>query len=236
MIEKLMNELMEAKTADEILANKSQILDLYNNMFDKINNQTCSITNYNDIKNLHDLEYPMMAYYGPYFYSQCGIPFLKQHNSKTIDVIEFSVLFYSLQIFELLKNGFWDEVLLCIYDKERSIDMFDHTEKINLTAHKYKQNLFAVLWFYFMRVITIEDNEREFTLEYDSNTDIFYLTDEEHEEVLDMIYKNYNNSKYSRIIDKILGVYRIRFTKMKYILEYQPLFVEVGYRYLCAII
>ena len=137
MIEKLMNELMQAKTSDEILAHKPQILDLYNSLYDKIYNQVCSITNYNDIKYLHDLESPMMAYYGPYFYSKCGIPFLRERNSETIDIIEFSILFYTLQVFELLENGFYDEASLCIYDKERSIDVFDHTEKINLTTYKY---------------------------------------------------------------------------------------------------
>lgn len=236
MIETLMNKLMRAKTADEILSYKQEILDLYNVMYNKICNQTYSITNFDDIKSLHALEFPMMAYYGPSFYSQCGIPFLKEHNTETIDIIEFSILFYSLQILELLENGFYDEASLCIYDEERHFDVFDHIDKVNLTSYKYKQDLFAVLWFYFMSVITIEGNDREFTLEYDSNPDIFYITDEKYEDVLDMIYKNYDGSKYSHIVDKILGRYRIRFTKMKYIIEYQPLFVKVGYKYLCAVV
>lgn len=235
MIEKIMKELMNAGSTDEILAYKSSVVGLYNSMYNKICNQGLSVTNYYDIKSLHSLEDPMMAYYGPYFYRKCGIPFLKKHNPSTIEVIEFSVLFYSLQIMELMEDGFFDEASLCIYDEELYNDVFDHIEKINLCSYKYKQYLFSVLWFYFMRVISIEDNEREFTLEYDFNTDIFYLDDEKHEEVIDLIYKNYNNSKYSSIIDKILGIYRIRFTKMKYILEYQPLFVKVGYEYICAI-
>lgn len=94
-----------------------------------------------------------------------------------------------------------------------------------------------MLWYYFMRVIAISDNEgRTFAIDYGNDTDIFYLTDEQHEELLDMIYRNYNDSSYSHIIDGILGNYKIRFSKMKYILEYQPLFVEVGYKYLCTII
>ena len=235
MIQKLINDLMKSDTAEKIMSYKPQILDLYNSLNKKIENQTYSITNFEDIENLHRLKYPMMAYYGPYFYSQCGFPFLKEHNPKTIDIIEFSVLFYSIQILELLENGFFDKASLCIYDINRSLEIFDHTEKINLTEYKYKKDLFAVLWFYFMEVITIEDNNREFTIEYDNNTDIFYLGDEKHEAVLDMIYKNYDGSEYSSAINRILGIYRMRFTKMKYILEYQPLFVEVAYEYLCAI-
>lgn len=238
MIDEIMKNLMKATTADEILSYQPQILILYNSMYEKLHNQAYSITNFDDIKMLHDLEFPMMAYYGPCFYEKCGIPFLKEHNSGTLDIIEFSVLFYSLQIMELLEKGFYGQTSLCVYKKESDVvlGVFDHTEKINIAEYKYKHNLFAVLWYYFMCVITIEKNEREFTLEYDCDTDVFYLPDEKYEEVLDMIYKNYNASNYSCIIRKILGRYRIRFTKMTYLLEYQPLIVKVGYEYLCSIV
>lgn len=238
MIEKTINELLKAETREEILSYKQQILDLYDDLYEKIcphslYEKSLCITNFEDIKMLHEMEEPMMAYYGPDFYSKCGIPFLKEHNSKTVDILELTVLFYSIQIIDFLENGFYDHVDLCIY--ESLTEVFDRTEEINLTRYKYKQNLFAVLWFYFMKVITIEGN-REFSIEYDCDTDIFYLTDETYEEVLDLTYKNFNGSNYFHIINEILGIYRVRFTKMEYILKYQPLFVEVGYRYLCTLL
>lgn len=233
MIEGIMKELMEAETAEEILAHKIQLLELYNEVYDKIRSNL-SITNFDDIEYLHRLEAPMTAYYGLDFYSQCGIPFLKKHNLKTIEVIEYSILFYSIQILELLENGFFDKASLCFYNKE-DFDQIDHFEEISLAEYKYNRSLFAALWFYFTQIITIEDGEREFVLEYDDKMVTFYLSDKQYEEVIDILYANYNGSKYSEIIGKILGSYRLRFTKMRFILNYQPLFVEVAYRYFCAI-
>ena len=66
--------------------------------------------------------------------------------------------------------------------------------------------------------------------------DTFYLDDRKYEKVLDIIYKNYDGSKYSNAINGIRGVYEIRFTKHIYVSKYQPLFVHVGYKYLCTIV
>lgn len=237
MIEKLIQRMASATTAKELLAYKTQVTELYNEVFAKLSDEIHNITNYEDIKSLHDLESPMMAYYGLDFYEKCGIPFLKEHHPETIDIIEFVILFYTIQIFDLLENGFWNETSLCIYDKERHADCFSRVEKMNFTESSlYKQNLFISLWFYFMRVITLEDNEREFPFDHESCTDVFYIDDDYYEYALDIIYENYDGSQYARIINKILGIYRMRFTKMLYLLEYQPLFVSVGFKYLCTII
>lgn len=234
MIRELMNNLMKVETKDEILTFKPQIMDLYNVLCEKMRSQICSITNFDDIKMLNDLESHMMAYYGPHFYNKCGIPFLKEHNPETIDILELSVLFYSLQIISLIENGFYLDTSLCFY-KNPMDDIFDHVEKIDLTEYRYKQNLFNILWFYFVQVVTLDYNTREFTIEYDDKQDIFYLSTEKYEEVIDMIYKNVDGSQYYQVVKRILGQYRMRFTKMEYILKYQPLFVNAGYKYLCTL-
>ena len=108
MIEDLMKELATAKTVDEILSYESKVLELYNSLSNRISNKVYSITDYNNIKGLYDLE--------------------------------------------------------------------------------------------------------------------------------DSIYTNFKDSKYFFAIERILGAYRIRFTKMKYILEYQPMFVKVAYTYLHSIL
>lgn len=67
MIEKLVNKLMEVKTSQEILTYKSETLDLYNQLYKKMESQNYYYINYDDIKALHDLKEPMIAYYGSSF-------------------------------------------------------------------------------------------------------------------------------------------------------------------------
>lgn len=229
MIENLINELAKANTKDEILSYKSQISKLYNELYEKIcfQNSCVYIQNYRDIKMLHELRMPMMAY-SDSFYDKFAIPFLKEHNSETIDILEFVVLFYILQVINLLENGFFNKASKWIYKNSK----FDHTEKINLTDNT--KNLFCLLWCYFMEVINIKDDTRQFTIAYDED---FYLNDEKYEEVIDAIYESLKcDSRYFLVIGKILGQYRLRFTKMKYIIKYQPLFVNVGYEYFWTLI
>ena len=229
MIENLIKKLMKSATTDEILSYKSLALDLYDSLYAEMQSKSYCRTNFDDIKALLDLEFPMVAYYGFDFFEACGFPFIKEHNPGTIDVLELAVLFYTIQVMDLLENDFYSQVTLCIY--ETSPELFDHTEKINLIEYKHKNSLFSTLWFYFKQVVNIKDGEREFMIGRDS----FYLTDEEYEEVLDMTYRSYAGSNYSHVIDRILGSYKTRFTKMEYILRYQSLFVKVGYEYLCTL-
>lgn len=236
MTKEIINQLVQAKTRDEILYYKKQLMDLQDELYKEINSETLSITNYNDIKMLHDLGFPMAAYYGPQcnFIGECGIPFLEQHNPKTLTVLNFIVVFYSLLVLELIERGFYNDAELCIYENVTD-DVFHHIEKMDLTKFGFNRP-FTALWYFFMQVITIEDNTCEFSLEYDFKQYIFYLSSDKNEELLDLIYKIFDNSKFQDVIDRILGIYRLRFTKMKYILEYQPMFVNVAYNYLCTLV
>lgn len=233
MIEPLIEKLMKAETNNQILSYKPQILELYNDLYEKIRSRGCSILNYEDIKMLHNLSSYMQAYYGTLFYEKGGIPFLRANNPRTIDILEFVVLFYSLQVINLLESGFYNEASKCIYKHPTDL-VFERTEKINLADNQH--SLFAVLWLYFVQVITIKDNTSEFTMEYNGEQVIFYLTDEKYEKVLDIIYESINNDNcFCVVIESILGRYRTRLTKIEYISKYQPLFVNVGYDYLCAL-
>lgn len=241
MIKNLILQLADAKTFEEILSYKPQILELYDKVFQKTNEESCFIGNYDDIKCLHFLESPMLAFYGNTFYKDSGLPFIKEHRPETIYVLELIVLFYTIQIIELLENGFWNEVSLCVYENPQMPDMIDHFEKVNYSKMERTNSLFLSLWDYFAALITIKDNECEIIVPYvdkEGNlfTNNFYIDSKSYEKVLDMIYRNFTDSKYSVLISRILGKYRRRFTKMKYILKYQPMFVEVGYNYIFAII
>lgn len=69
-------------------------------------------------------------------------------------------------------------------------------------------------------------------LAHENECDILYIDDEKYETMLDTIYSNLSESKYKNIIDGILGIYKMRFTKMQYMLEYQPMFVRVAHKYI----
>ena len=71
-------------------------MNLYDGLYQKMQSEIYTITNFDDIKILHDLEELMIAYYGPNFYEKCGISFLKKHNPNTISVLEITVLFYTI--------------------------------------------------------------------------------------------------------------------------------------------
>lgn len=233
MIEGLIKKMAEARTPEELLAYKPEVEKVYGDLYEKIKGEICiSITNYDDIKSLHALKMPMMAYYGPYFYEKCGIPFLKEHNTKTIDIIEFVALFYILQILELLESGFWKETHLCVMSENR--EEIEGVEKVDFAARckeKYEESLLFALWYYFFRMLNLKDKEYDFQL----HDDVYFVDTKDYEKALDMIFRNFEDSKYQQIIGTILGQYRTRFTKMLYILKYQPMFVDVAYEYLCAI-
>lgn len=233
MIEKLIKKMAEARTPEELLAFKPEVEKAYDDLYEKIDGEFfIGIANYEDIKSLHALKMPMMAYYGPSFYKECGIPFLKEHNTKTIDIIEFIVLFYSLQVLELLESGYWKETYLCIINEK--LDEIEGMEKVDF-ATRYKEknegSLLFALWYYFIRMLNLTDKEYEIQI----NEDCFYVGTEDYEKALNVTFRNFADSKYQQIIETILGRYRTRFTKMLYILKYQPIFVDVAYEYLCAI-
>ena len=152
------------KTSEEILSYKPQVLELYDKVFQKTNEENCFIGNYNDIKCLHFLKSPMAAFYGNTFYKDSGLPFIKEHRPETIYVLELIVLFYTIQIIELLENGFWDKVRLCVYEIPQMPNTLDHIEKVNYVKMERTNSLFLSLWDYFKALITIKDNGYEITI------------------------------------------------------------------------
>ncbi|MBF0979930.1 MAG: hypothetical protein HXK71_01220 [Clostridiales bacterium] len=220
MVKKLLCEICKAKTIEDILSYKKQISSIYSSLVDGLMDKSFSKTNYEDIKMLYDLNNPMMAYFGPSFYKRCGIPFFKKYNKRTLDIIELIVLFYSLLICEFIETDerdYWEDEILpnLFYDNERP--------------------LFLQLWSCFREIITIQKDEREIFIWDELECREVWLFDEHYEEILNLSLNKYKNSRYSCIINDILGIYQIRFTDIKYISEYQKIFVEVAYQYLQAI-
>ena len=219
-IKTLLYKVCKATTVDEMLSYEQGLSNTYNSLADHLlENNEFYILNFEDIKILHDLNVPMMSYFGSLFYKDCGVVFLEKYNPKTLKFLDLSILFYSLQILKWIKTDNWED--------EVSRNLF--YEKDN--------SLFLQLWNYFNQIVNKNDEDDRYIDTYsEQGKRKFYLDDDHYEEIMDISLNSFKHSKYSCLIQSILGNYRTRFTKYKYLLDYQPIFVEVTYKYLLALI
>ena len=219
-IKTLLYKVCKATTIDELLSYEQDLSIAYNILADNLlENNEFYILNFEDIKILHDLNVHMMSYFGSLFYKDCGVVFLEKYNPKTLKFLDLSILFYSLQILKWIKTDYWED--------EVSRNLF--YEKDN--------SLFLQLWNYFNQIVNKNDEDDRYIDNYsEQGKRKFYLDDNHYEEIMDISLNGFKHSKYSCLIQSILGNYRTRFTKYKYLLNYQPIFVEVTYKYLLALI
>lgn len=219
-IKTLLYKVCKATTIDELLSYEQDLSIAYNILADNLlENNEFYILNFEDIKILHDLNVHMMSYFGSLFYKDCGVVFLEKYNPKTLKFLDLSILFYSLQILKWIKTDYWED--------EVSRNLFYETDN----------SLFLQLWNYFNQIVNKNDEDDRYIDNYsEQGKRKFYLDDDHYEEIMDISLNSFKHSKYSCLIQSILGNYRTRFTKYKYLLNYQPIFVEVTYRYLLALI
>ena len=219
-IKTLLYKVCKATTIDELLSYEQDLSIAYNILADNLlENNEFYILNFEDIKILHDLNVHMMSYFGSLFYKDCGVVFLEKYNPKTLKFLDLSILFYSLQILKWIKTDYWED--------EVSRNLF--YEKDN--------SLFLQLWNYFNQIVNKNDEDDRYIDNYsEQGKRKFYLDDDHYEEIMDISLNSFKHSKYSCLIQSILGNYRTRFNKYDYILNYQPIFVEVSYRYLLSLI
>lgn len=219
-IKTLLYKVCKATTIDELLSYEQDLSIAYNILADNLlENNEFYILNFEDIKILHDLNVHMMSYFGSLFYKDCGVVFLERYNPKTLKFLDLSILFYSLQILKWIKTDYWED--------EVSRNLF----------YEKNNSLFLQLWNYFNQIVNKNDEDDRYIDNYsEQGKRKFYLDDDHYEEIMDISLNSFKHSKYSCLIQSILGNYRTRFTKYKYLLNYQPIFVEVTYRYLLALI
>ena len=219
-IKTLLYKVCKATTIDELLSYEQDLSTAYSTLADNLlENNEFYILNFEDIKMLHDLNVPMMSYFGSSFYKDCGVVFLEKYNSKTLKFLDLSILFYSLQILKWIKTDNWED--------EVSRNLF----------YEKNNSLFLQLWNYFNQIVNKNDEDDRYIDTYsEQGKRKFYLDDDHYEEIMDISLNSFKHSKYSCLIQSILGNYRTRFTKYKYLLDYQPIFVEVTYRYLLSLI
>lgn len=219
-VKTLLYNTIKATTVDEILSYEQDLSNVYSALADNLlENNEFYILNFEDIKILHDVNIPMMSYFGSSFYKDCGVVFLEKYNPKTLKFLDLSILFYSLQILKWIKTDYWED--------EVSRNLF----------YEKNNSLFLQLWNYFNQIVNKNDEDDRYIDTYsEQGKRKFYLDDDHYEEIMDISLNSFKHSKYSCLIQSILGNYRTRFTKYKYLLDYQPIFVEVTYRYLLALI
>lgn len=219
-IKTLLYKVCKATTIDELLSYEQGLSNTYNSLADHLlENNEFYILNFEDIKILHNLNIPMMSYFGSSFYKDCGVVFLEKYNPKTLKFLDLSILFYTLQILKWIKTDYWEDEVSrnLVYEKDNS--------------------LFLQLWNYFNQIVNKNDEDDRYIDTYsEQGKRKFYLDDDHYEEIMDISLNSFKHSKYSCLIQSILGNYRTRFTKYKYLLDYQPIFVEVTYRYLLTLI
>lgn len=232
----LIGRLKKATTKEEIIKCKSEVMDLFDSYATNIAGKLPFRTCFDDIKMLYDVELAMTAYYA-FPYQQAGFPFLEKHNPKTIEIIQITVLFYTMQIITLLENGYFDKMSLCEYN-DINADTLDFCGDIDFCV-KYSKTLFQDLFYYLDAVQFDSERAGNYServvvvyLAHENECDMLYIDDEKYETMLDTIYSNLSESKYKNIIDGILGIYKMRFTEMQYLLEYQPMFIRVAHKYI----
>lgn len=228
----LIENLVNATSYDEIISCKTAVLAEYESSYKECYEKGfLCLTNYDDVETLCNLESPMLAYFGPKFYNKCGFPFLKEHNHSTIMVIETAFWFYSVQIINLLESGYWNKVIACVYDESgEKLENLAYFNFLKMEGHK--EHLFINLWLYFLKVITLKENDGEIIV-YDSklNSEVYQVDRLSYGTVINNSYVSYIDSKYEKIIYKILGNYKKRFISLDYITKYQPLFVKIAWEY-----
>lgn len=243
IVTKLLRKLLRAKSSKEILSYRSAVENEFNKRCSEWSERLCNRLPYDNIKMMSCLLEPMLAYYasGSYFMKACGIPFLQEHKQyETLDALEIIVLFYTLQIMDLLRDGFYNQISLAVY-KDMSYEVVDHYEKVDYAlryANKHNDPLFTSLWRFYLD--TIAGKKESIIYVVDNKTDCimhdeYHIFTESYEQALDYSYTGYKNSGYSFLINKIIGCYQERFTTILYITEYQPMFVRVAEDYVWMI-
>lgn len=225
MIEELIKKMAKARTPEELMAYKPEVEKAHGDLYKELADNGHGMLHYHVIKNFHAINPTMFAIYGYNFHIRSEIPFLKRYSPCAIETIEFIATFYSLQILELLETGYFKKMLLCVGEAM--------IETVDIVDCHLVGGLFAFLWYYFAKMLNLKDGENKIEIFYDirMEPDYFWVRRERYEEVIEMTLQNFADSTYRKIVKGMFDEFD-RITRVRYIYEYQPLFVEIAYDYL----
>lgn len=187
---------------------RQKILDTLSELELEISNESLRIITYDDIKMYHALLDYMYAY-DIYFVENKFIPFLKEHNPITLKVLEIFVYFYALVIYDVLIEIVSEEHLFYHVKKK-----FDKTKLGNVTLFDFCFAILAELG---------NSVDRELCpcgLDFYMDRDTYLLIEQK-------FINNYTDSSFKRVMDRILGSYRLWYSCSNYLTEYQPMSLKV---------
>lgn len=233
----LIMALRDVETKESFIGLIDDVISLYEQNLEMIDETHLSLLNYEDMYYLNELNSYMSAYFGVNFYRKCGIPFIQKYNKNTIYVIETTILFYTIQIAELIKTGFFDELMEAVMDYE--LDFVAHMEYIDIfTTEKNKSPLFFRLWDVFNSLI--QNNNGGAAISgaplASGEPHVIYLQLREGNinSLIQNCYHGLICYDFIKIPEKMLHDHK-EFSPIEYMDNYQSLFVEVAYQYLISI-
>lgn len=225
-MEELMRKLINAKSYDEILSYKFQVKKEYHAVFNNCKNSNIGKTQYDDIKELKDvyesIKKNSALSHDDYFIKTEKL-LSEECDEKTMEILNLALLFYTMQIMNLIEKDFFKEVCLPgIAQKKCDVTLLLEPG----------ESLFFMLWNYFEQILHVQRDIPFVLIEHKTSLVNLYVGPEIYEKLLTNTLNYYEKTNFNEIIEQILGRYRHQFTKYHFILEEQPLFVFVALGYL----
>jgi len=170
------------------------------------------IQTYYDLK-MYDTLLKYMPAYDIIFMQNKGIPFLKEHNPITLLFLDLVILFYSLVIYDLLENK------VIVVDA----NLIDHLNSTDVEPI----NIFDYCWSWLDGVTNLGEHER---MIYPYGYEV-YISDDQYLIIEKTIVQNFIDSYFEKALERVLGIYRTRFSYVMYSQKYQPMFIRVANDY-----
>ena len=230
-MKKIIKRMLQAKTKEELLTCEVDLQIQYNHLSEEL---------------LEDGGISEKDYEGILTFYRSSRELLVDINEKAenlqkkfpraIEILQLAILYYSREILHLLYSGYWDNLLVMKgKKKERFVNLVEELEKSQM-------GLFLGLWQCFsFTIIGIGDykkrsesrNRKRWTeyctvLELDQPEEIT-IYNNDYEELVNHSLTSFGGSLFSQIVDTCLGQYIAYFTKIEYILNYQPIFVGAAF-------
>ena len=230
-MKKIIKRMLQAKTKEELLTCEVDLQIQYNHLSEELlEDGAISEKDYEGILTFYRSSRELLVDINEKAEN------LQKKFPRAIEILQLAILYYSREILHLLYSGYWDNLLVMKgKKKERFVNLVEELEKSQM-------GLFLGLWQCFsFTIIGIGDykkrsesrNRKRWTeyctvLELDQPEEIT-IYNNDYEELLNHSLTSFGGSLFSQIVDRCLWQYIAYFTKIEYILNYQPIFVGAAF-------
>lgn len=237
-MKKIIKRMLQAKTKEELLTCEVDLQIQYNHLSEEL---------------LEDGAISEKDYEGIFTFYRSSRELLVDINEKAeslhkkfpraIEILQLAILYYSREILNLLYSGYWDNLLVMKgKKKEWFVNLVEELEKsqMGLFLGLWRCFCFAVIGIWDYKKRSESRNRKRWTeyctvLELDQPEEIT-IYNNDYEELLNHSLTSFGGSLFSQIVDGCLGQYIAYFTKIEYILNYQPIFVGAAFTLLKNIV